>query len=101
MTKLIYLDLSFNQFSIYPYREGQLPCLTTLSIIGNPIELLPKFISKSKIDEFYFDWAVDIDRIYSQSSLPVKDYTSQLDLRISKSTLTELYRRYIICITQL
>jgi hypothetical protein len=94
MDKLTHLDLSFNQISVFPYKEGQLSSLTFLSIKGNPIEFLPNFIQRSKLELLFFDWAFDPAYVQGKTEENIQEYIYQFDFKITKANLTELFNRY-------
>ena len=77
-----------------PQRKDQLPALKTMAIIGNPIDILPKFIKNSNLEAIYFDWSFDPAKVIDKNKEFIQKYINEFDFKITKSQIVELFSGY-------
>lgn len=93
LSSLTHLDISYNLFADFPYKEGQLENLQFLSIKSNPIDRLPNFLKKSKLEILQFDWYFDPTKIVGSDDIEAQEYIDSHDFEMDYHKIQLLFDR--------
>jgi Leucine-rich repeat (LRR) protein len=93
LSSLTHLDISYNLFADFPYKEDQLENLQFLSIKSNPIDRLPNFLKKSKLEILQFDWYFDHTKIVGSDDIEAQEYIDSHDFEMNYHKIQQLFDR--------